>query len=77
MQFPHDHVVMGLGVAALSLACLTRHHWLLAHTSKGQRLIGYFGEAKARAIVAFVCLCGITFGSLLASGVIRPISWSG
>ncbi len=77
MQFPHDHVVMGLGIASFSLVCLVRHQWLLANTSKGQRLIGRFGESKARAIFALVCFSGITFGSLLASGVIRPISWSG
>lgn len=77
MQFPHDHVVMGLGVASFSLVCLIRRQWLLANTSKGQRLIGRFGESRARTIFGLVCLSGIAFGSLLACGVIRPISWSG
>ena len=77
MQFPHDHVVMGLGVVGFSLVCLARHQWLLAHTSKGQHMVRNFGEPRARALFALVCLCGIAFGSLLASGVIRPISWSG
>ncbi len=75
MHFPHDHVLMGLGISGFSLVCLARHQWLLAHTSKGQRLIRSFGEPKARMLFALVCVSGIAFGSLLALGVIQPIAW--
>ena len=75
MQFPHDHILMGLGLSGFSLVCLVRHQWLLAHTSKGQRLVRFFGEPKARALFSLACLSGIAFGSLLALGIIQPISW--
>ena len=75
MSSPHDHLLMGLGISGMSLACLARHRWLLANTSKGQRLVRSFGEPTARLVFALVCLGGIVFGSLLALGVIQPVAW--
>jgi hypothetical protein len=72
---PHDHLLMGLAVSGMSLACLVRYRWLLAHTHKGQRLVRKFGEPTARLVFALVCLGGIAFGTLLAMGVIQPLTW--
>ena len=74
MPIPNDQVLMGLGVSAVSLACFFRRRWLLAHTHKGQHLVRRFGEPAARIVFVLICLGGMTFGSLLAMGVIRPLN---
>jgi hypothetical protein len=66
---------MGVGIAVICCAGLARYRWLLANTRKGQTLVSRFGETVARYVVWSLCLLGITFGSLLASGVVRPIAW--
>lgn len=66
---------MGVGIAALSVTGLVRHRWLLANTHKGQVLVSRYGESVARYVVWLLCLLGLTFGSLLAIGIVRPISW--
>ena len=52
-----------------------KHRWLLTKTHKGQVLVSRYGETTARYVVWLLCLLGIAFGSLLASGLVRPIAW--
>lgn len=75
MPLPQHQILMGVGIAAICFAGLARHRWLLANTRKGQTLVSLYGESVARYVVWLLCLLGMTFGSLLASGVVRPISW--
>ncbi len=75
MPLPQHQILMGVGIAAISFAGLARHRWLLANTRKGQTLVNRYGETVARYVVWLLCLLAMTFGSLLASGVVRPIAW--
>lgn len=75
MPIPQHQILMGVGIAAICVTGLARHRWLLANTSKGQTLVKRFGETVARYVVWLVCLLGMTFGSLLASGIVRPLTW--
>ena len=75
MPIPQHQILMGVGIAAMCFAGLTRHRWLLANTRKGQSLVSRYGESVARFIACLLCLLGITFGSLLAIGLVHPISW--
>jgi hypothetical protein len=75
MPIPQHQILMGIGIAAICVTGLARHRWLLANTHKGQTLVGRFGETAARYIVWLLCLLGTTFGSMLASGIVRPIAW--
>ena len=75
MPVPQHQILMGVGIATICLTGLTRHRWLLTNTRKGQVLVNRYGETTARCVVWLLCLLGIAFGSLLASGVVRPIAW--
>lgn len=66
---------MGISIASICLLGLARSNWLLSTTRKGQALVQRYGESRARYAVWFLFLLGTTFGTLLASGVVRPISW--
>ena len=66
---------MGVGIASICLTGMARSRWLLSNTRKGQSLVQRCGETRARYVVWLLCLLGTAFGSLLASGVVRPIAW--
>jgi len=68
----HGQLLMGLGILAVSLTGLTCHRWLLANTRKGQALVRQCGEQVARFVL---CAASACFGGLLASGIVRPMSW--
>jgi hypothetical protein len=75
MPIPQHQILMGIGIASVCLTGMAKSRWLLANTRKGQVLVQRCGEPTARIVVWLACLLGITFGSLLATGVVRPISW--
>lgn len=75
MPTPQHQILMGVGIAGICLAGIARFRWLLANTRKGQVLVNRCGESTAKIVVWLLCLLGITFGSLLASGIVRPIAW--
>ena len=58
---------------ALCLMAAFNERWILEKTTKGQRLIHWFGPATASWIFRGLTLLGVVFGGLLAAGVIRPI----
>ena len=75
MPIPKDQILMGVGIASICLAGMARSRWVLANTRKGKNLVIRYGETTAQRVVWLVCLLGITFGSLLAIGIVRPIAW--
>lgn len=75
MRIPQDQILMGVGIASICLTGIVRSRWILANTRKGQNLVTRYGETTAQRVVWLVCLLGIAFGSLLASGIVRPIAW--
>lgn len=70
-----DQILMGVGITTICLTGLARHRWFLANTRKGQALVDRCGEPGARYVFWLICLVGILFGTLLASGIVRPITW--
>lgn len=75
MPIPQHQILMGVGIASICLTGLVRSRWLLTNTRKGQVLVTRCGETTARYVVWLLCLLGMAFGSLLASGIVRPITW--
>lgn len=75
MPIPQHQILMGVGIASICLTGLARYRWLMTKTHKGQVLVNRFGETAARNVIWLLCLLGLTFGSLLASGIVRPIAW--
>ena len=66
---------MGAGIITLCVMLLFRDRWILEQTRKGRRLVEWCGPVRAPWVLRAVLLVGITFGGLLAGGVIRPIQW--
>lgn len=75
MPIPQHQILMGVGIASICATGLARYRWLMTKTPKGQALVNRFGETTARNVIWLLCLLGLTFGSLLASGIVRPITW--
>lgn len=75
MPIPQHQILMGIGIASICLTGMARYRWLMTKTHKGQALVHRFGETTARNVIWLLCLLGLTFGSLLASGIVRPIAW--
>ncbi|MBA3315000.1 MAG: hypothetical protein M3552_15905 [Planctomycetota bacterium] len=71
----NERVLIGVVAVALCGLGLWHHRWLLEATPKGQRLVGWFGEERALWVIRGLLATGIAFGTLLATGVIRPIEW--
>lgn len=71
----NERILIGTVTAALCVIGLWHHHWLLYETSKGQRLIAWFGDVRALWVLRALLTLGIVFGCLLALGVLRPIEW--
>lgn len=71
----NERVLIGAVFAALCGLGLWHHRWLLEATPKGQRLVDWFGVHKALWIIRGLLIIGIAFGTLLATGLIRPIDW--
>jgi hypothetical protein len=70
-----ERIFMGTAVALLCAAGLWHDRWFLEHTGKGQRLVGWLGEAKALWTLRGLFTVGALFGCLLAIGIIKPIQW--
>jgi len=70
-----EQTMMGVFIVLLCLTGLWADRWLLTRTKKGQRLVGWFGESRARWVLRGLFVAGILFGLLLARGIIQPISW--
>ena len=66
---------MGAGIITLCVVLLFRAGWILDQTRQGQRLVEWCGPARAPWVLRALLLVGITFGGLLANGVIRPVQW--
>jgi hypothetical protein len=66
---------MGGAVILVCLMLLSRDRWFLERTGKGQRLVQWFGDAKALWAFRALLLAGMIIGGLLAMGIIRPIQW--
>lgn len=75
MPIPQHQILMGVGIASICVTGLARYRWLMTETHKGQALVNRFGETTARNVIWLLGLLGLTFGSLLASGIVRPIAW--
>ena len=75
MPIPQHQILMGVGIASICLTGLARYRWLMSKTRKGQALVIRFGETTARNVIWLLCVLGMTFGSLLACGIVRPIAW--
>ena len=75
-MFPlSQDAVMGSGIIVWCLILWSCERRILDQTSKGQRLVAWCGPARAPGVLRAILLAGITFGGLLASGIIRPIQW--
>ncbi|QDU38272.1 hypothetical protein Mal4_25990 [Maioricimonas rarisocia] len=72
---PYDQIFIGGATAILCLVGLWNEAWILAHTTKGRRLIGWFGEQRGLWVLRVVLSLGFLFGALLASGIINPVRW--
>ena len=70
-----QHVLVGGTVVALCLFVFSREHWVLEKTTKGQRLVRWFGLNTAPWVLRGLTAGGMVFGGLLAAGIIRPIQW--
>ncbi len=70
-----QHVLVGGVIIVLCAVLLARERWFLETTSKGQRLIRWFGGDLALWVLRGLILSAIAFGALLAAGIIRPIQW--
>ena len=68
-----DQVLMGVGVASLCLMGLRYEEVLLTESQRLQWLRQKCGDVLATWVVRIGLLFGVTFGSLLAAGVIRPM----
>ena len=66
---------MGIAIVLACLMILVREKWFLAETTKGQRLVRWFGAVRALWILRAVLLTISAVGGLLAGGVIQPIRW--
>lgn len=72
-QIVSDQVLMGCGVALLCLIGLRHEEWLLAESGRLRWLRRRVGDSPAAWILRAALLFGVTFGTLLASGVVRPL----
>ena len=72
-QIISDQVLMGCGVAIVSMIGLRHEEWLLAESDRLQWLRRRVGDSPAAWILRAALLFGVTFGTLLAAGVIRPL----
>lgn len=70
-----DQIFIGSAVAVLCLAGFFKTGWLIEQTRKGQRLADWFGEQRAPWVIRGLFVCGIVFGTLLATGVVNPVQW--
>lgn len=75
MPVPHDQLIMGLSVSGVCLAGILKRRWFLLNTRKGRALVTHFGDTNAARVLSVIFLLGALFGVLLATGVVRPISW--
>lgn len=71
----NTQIFIGVAVAVTCLLGIRHEKWLLANTKKGQRIVRWFGEAKAPWVWRGLCGIGILFGVLLAADIIRPVQW--
>ncbi len=72
---PKDQILIGGSVAALCLIGFWKEQWFLTETRKGQRLIDWFGEARAPWVFRALLSAGTVFGVMLAVNYIRPVQW--
>ena len=70
-----QYVLVGSLVIVLCMMLFVRHRWFLENSSKGQRLIRWFGPEMAPWVLRILAALGMIFGGLLATGIIRPIQW--
>ena len=71
-SFSQD-AVMGTGFIVWCLILWSCERRILDQTRKGQRLVAWCGPDRATWVLRAILLAGITFGGLLANGIIRPI----
>ncbi|MEW4528963.1 MAG: hypothetical protein ACF8PG_01880 [Maioricimonas sp. JB045] len=72
---PYDQIFIGGTTAVLCLVGLWNEAWVLSETSKGRRLIDWFGQDRAPWVLRALLGLGVLFGTLLATGVINPVQW--
>ena len=70
-----EQILVGALVALVSLHGLWKADWLLEHTRKGQKLVGWLGPEKALWVLRGLLIAAVVFGVLLATNVVRPIRW--
>ena len=70
-----QEVVVGSVTVALSALLLVQERLFLEKTAKGQRLVRWFGPNRAAWVLRVIALAFMTFGVLLAAGIIHPIQW--
>ena len=72
-----DQIVMGVGVAVMCVVGLRQESWLLDEWTPAQWLRRQWGDGPASTALRTMLIGGVTFGVLLASGVVNPIGGDG
>lgn len=75
MPMISQDTAMGAGIVTLCVMLLFRERRILEQTRRGRRLVEWYGPVRAPWVFRAMLLAGITFGGLLANGVVRPIQW--
>lgn len=66
---------MGIGIVLVCAMLWFRERWFLSETVKGKRLVQWLGDNWALWVLRGILIGFAALGTLLASGVIRPIRW--
>ena len=69
----NEQQLIGSILAVLGGVGCYHQRWLLEQTSKGRRLIGWFGPRGGLCALRAMLAGVVVFGILLASNVIRPM----
>ncbi len=72
---PKDQIFIGTVTLLLCVFGLVNSGWILDNTKKGERLMAWFGSARAIWVLRGLFCLGAVFGGLLAANIIRPIQW--
>ncbi|MEX0715855.1 MAG: hypothetical protein WD066_04675 [Planctomycetaceae bacterium] len=71
----NERILIGALTAILCAWGLWSDRWFLEETRKGRALARRVGPDVAVWILRALFFCGILFGLLLATGIIRPVRW--
>ena len=69
----NEQQLIGSVVAVLGGVGWYHQRWLLERTSKGRRLVAWFGAASGPWVLRFLLAAVVAFGVLLACDVVGPL----